>query len=90
MEKVTVSVEFENVQYRGTLSPKESNVLLEKNDKGEWKELGSGLWSGKHIVYCKAKLDSYVYLLLEEKFLELKIAPAILGRCPGLGGVEDK
>jgi hypothetical protein len=70
MEKVTVSVEFEEIQYRGTFLPKESKVLLEKNDKGEWKDLGSGLWSGKHIVWCNAKLNSYVYLLLEEKLLE--------------------
>lgn len=37
---------------------------------GEWRFSGEGYWSGKHIVYCTAKLDSYDYLTIENSILD--------------------
>jgi len=35
-------------------------------DNGKWIHLGSGYWSGKHIVYCSAKLEAFEYKFLDE------------------------
>jgi len=58
------------LRYRARLD--EHTVLIDKwvgsMRSGEWTRAGQGLWSGKHVVFCDAKLASYDYLVIEDEF----------------------
>lgn len=71
--KIVVRGDDNGTKYRAKIV--DHIVVIDKwvgaDRSGEWSRAGQGYWSGKHIVFCTAKLTSYDYLVLED---ELKTA----------------